>query len=206
MINAPTTPMIAFLSHKTAAVSTGSSVDQSSMQGPVAPVSRDAPAPVSQPSRNEPEPAASPSRNSSPDGTAPKTASTNSRAPRTASHPAGSSHAKPVIVPTATLDLAVQHQFKEATLSIWIDNHLVLTRSLHGGAQKRLVVFSGVRGVDSESIQVPAGAHTVRLRAQTPDKSIDISKTVSAEFVGGGVKNLHVTFDRHNSAMHLDWQ
>ena len=125
---------------------------------------------------------------------------------RTASHSAGKSHSKPVIVPTATLELAVQHQFKEATLSLWIDNKLALSRSLHGNAQKRLVVFNGVHGVDSESLQVPAGTHTLRLRAQTSDKSIDISKTISAEFVGGDVKNLQVTFDRHNTTMHLDWQ
>ena len=38
------------------------------------------------------------------------------------------------------------------------------------------------------------------------DQSIDLSKTVSAEFVGGGMKNLQVTFDRHNTAMRLSWQ
>ena len=100
----------------------------------------------------------------------------------------------------------MQHQFKEATLSIWIDDQLALTRPLHGGTQKHLVVFNGIRGVGSESIQVPAGPHTLRLRAQTSDQSIDLSKTVSAEFVGGGVKNLQVTFDRHNTAMRLSWQ
>ena len=125
---------------------------------------------------------------------------------QTASRSAGKSQPKAVIVPTATLELAVQHQFKEATLSIWIDDQLAVTRPLHGGTQKRLVVFNGIRGVGSESIQVPAGTHTLRLRAQTSDQSIDLSKTVSAEFVGGGVKNLQVTFDRHNTAMRLSWQ
>lgn len=114
--------------------------------------------------------------------------------------------AKPVIVPTATLDLAVQHQFKEATLSIWIDSRLALTRPLHGGTQKRLVVFNGVRGVNSESLQVPAGAHTLRLRVQTPDHTVDISKTISAQFVGGEVKDLQVTFDRHTTTMNLNWR
>ena len=113
---------------------------------------------------------------------------------------------KPVIVPTATLDLAVQHQFKEATLSIWIDSKLALTRPLRGGTQKHLVVFNGVRGVNSESIQVPAGAHTLRLRAQTTDNTVDISKTVYADFVGGEVKNLQVTFDRHNTIMNVNWR
>jgi hypothetical protein len=111
-----------------------------------------------------------------------------------------------VIVPTATLELAVQHQFKEATLSVWVDNKLALTRPLHGGTQKHLVVFNGVRGIDSESIEIPAGTHTLRLRAETSDKAIDISKTVSAQFVGGDVKSLQVSFDHHNTTMRLNWQ
>jgi serine/threonine protein kinase len=111
-----------------------------------------------------------------------------------------------VVVPDSTLQLAVQHQFKEATLSVWIDDKLALTCPLHGGTQKRLVVFNGVRGTDSETLQVPAGKHIVRLRAQSSDDSISLSRTISAEFVGGADKTLQVTFDKHNSAMRLSWQ
>jgi hypothetical protein len=113
---------------------------------------------------------------------------------------------KPVIVPNATLDLAVQHQFKQATLLVWIDNKLALNRPLRGGTQKHLVVFNGVHGINSESIQVPAGSHTLRLRAQTPDNTVDVSKTIYADFVGGEVKNLQVTFDRRNTTMNLNWR
>ncbi len=111
-----------------------------------------------------------------------------------------------VVVPLSNLDVAVQHQFKDATLFVWIDDHLALTRPLHGGAQKRMVVFNGIRGVDSETLRIPAGKHVLRLRALSSDETIDLSKTVSAEFVGGGVKSLQVTFDKHNTAMHLSWQ
>jgi serine/threonine-protein kinase len=106
----------------------------------------------------------------------------------------------------SSLDVAVQHQFKDATLFIWVDDHLALTRPLHGGAQKRMVVFNGIRGVDSETLRISAGKHAVRLRAVTSDETIDLSKTVSAEFISGGVKSLQVTFDKHNTAMHLSWQ
>ncbi len=116
------------------------------------------------------------------------------------------SKAPEVIVPLSNLDVAVQHQFKDATLFVWIDDHLALTRPLHGGAQKRMVVFSGIRGVDTETLRIPAGKHVLRLRALSSDEAIDLSKTVSAEFVGGGVKSLQVTFDKHNTAMHLSWQ
>jgi len=114
--------------------------------------------------------------------------------------------AKQVVVPSSTLEMAVQHQFKDATLYVWVDGKLVLTRPLHGTMQKKLVVFSGTRGVDSETLKVPAGKHELRVRALSADQTIDLSRTVSAEFVGGGEKSLQVTFDKRNTAMRLAWQ
>ena len=109
-------------------------------------------------------------------------------------------------VPPSNLDLAVQHQFKDATLFVWIDDRLALTRALHGGTQKRMVVFNGIRGVDSETLRVPAGRHALRVRALSADETIDLSKTVTTEFIGGGEKSLQVVIDKHNTVMHLTWQ
>jgi serine/threonine protein kinase len=114
--------------------------------------------------------------------------------------------AEQIVVPLSNLDVAVQHQFKDATLFVWVDDQLALKRALHGGAQKRMVVFNGIRGVDSETLRIPAGKHVLRLRALSSDETIDLSKTVSAEFIGGGEKSLQVTFDKHNTVMHLIWQ
>jgi hypothetical protein len=72
--------------------------------------------------------------------------------------------------------------------------------------QKKLVVFSGTHGVDSETLTVPAGKHELRVRALSADRTIDLSRTVSTEFVGGGGKSLQVTFDKRNTAMRLAWQ
>lgn len=114
--------------------------------------------------------------------------------------------AKQIVVPFSTLDLAVQHRFKDATLYVWVDNKLTLTLPLHGAVQKKLVVFNGVRGVESETLKVPAGKRVLRFRALSTDQTVDLSKSLSAEFVGGDTKALQVSFDRHNSAMHLNWQ
>lgn len=111
-----------------------------------------------------------------------------------------------VVVPLSNVELAIRHQFKDATLSVWVDGKLALTRDLHGGTQKHLVVFSGVRGTDSETLQVPAGKHTLRVRAQSSDQTVDLSKTISADLIGGSDRTLAVTFDKHNTAMLLAWQ
>ncbi len=114
--------------------------------------------------------------------------------------------AKQLVVPLSTLDLAVQHQFKDATLFLWVDDKLMLTRPLHGATQKRLIVFNGLRGAQSETLKIPAGKHVLRIRTLSADETIDLSRTVSAEFVGGGDKSLQVTIDKHNTVMRLSWQ
>jgi len=128
-----------------------------------------------------------------------------SRSPRLATDPAPAKE-QPVVVPTSTLELAVQHQFKDATLSVWIDDQLALTLALHGGTQKRLVVFHDVHGAGSETLRVPAGNHVLRLKAKSADQSVDLSKTISADFIGGDDKTLLITFDKRNTTMHLNWQ
>jgi predicted Ser/Thr protein kinase len=121
--------------------------------------------------------------------------------------PVPASHATTqIVIPSSTLDLAVQHQFKDATLFVWVDDKLVLTKPLHAAPQKRLVVFNGLRGSESETLKIPAGKHVLRVRALSADQTIDLSKTVSAEFIGGADKSLQVTVDKHNTVMRLSWQ
>ena len=111
----------------------------------------------------------------------------------------------PIVVPLSNLDLAVQHQFKDATLFVWVDDKLMLTKPLHGAAQKHLVVFNGLKGVESETLKVPAGKHVIRVRALSADETVDLSRTASGEFIGGADKALHVTIDKHNTVMKLSW-
>ncbi len=121
-------------------------------------------------------------------------------------HRSPTAHAtSPIVVPLSNLDLAVQHQFKDATLFVWVDDKLILTKPLHGAAQKHLVVFNGLKGVESETLKIPAGKHVIRVRALSADETIDLSRTASGEFIGGADKALHVTIDRHNTVMRLSW-
>jgi serine/threonine-protein kinase len=111
-----------------------------------------------------------------------------------------------VVVPSCSIELAVRHQFKDATLTVWVDDNLALTRPLHGGAQKRLVVFNGVRGIESETLKIPAGKHVLRFKTQTADQTVNLSKTISADFIGGNDRTLQITYDKHNTSMKMEWQ
>lgn len=67
-------------------------------------------------------------------------------------------------------------------------------------------MFNGVKGVESETLSIPAGSHVLRVRAQSADQITDLSRTISADFIGGGDKILQVTFDKHNTLMRLTWE
>ncbi|HVN17308.1 MAG TPA: serine/threonine-protein kinase [Dongiaceae bacterium] len=121
--------------------------------------------------------------------------------PKSAPNPA-----KQIVVPLSNLELAVQHQFKDATLYVWVDDKLALTLPLHGAAQKKLVLFNGVRGVTSQTLKVPAGKRVLRFRALSTDQTVDLSKTLSAEFVGGDTRSLAISFEKHHSNMRLNWE
>ena len=122
------------------------------------------------------------------------------------SQPTDAPAPKPAAVPASMLEIAIEHQFKEATLFVWVDNELLLTRPLHGGAQKKLVVFKGIHGVETESLKLPSGTHQLHFRAQSADQTVDLSKTISADFAPGDDKTLQITFDKHNAEMHLTWK
>ena len=122
------------------------------------------------------------------------------------SQPTDTPAPKPAAVPASMLEIAIEHQFKDATLFVWVDNELLLTRPLHGGAQKKLVVFKGVHGVETESLKLPSGTHQLHFRAQSADQTVDLSKTISADFASGDDKTLQITFDKHNAEMHLTWK
>ena len=101
----------------------------------------------------------------------------------------------------------MQHQFKDATLYVWVDNKLALTRPLHGAMQKKLVVFSGTRGVDSETLKIPAGKHDAARKGalgRPDDRSL--AERFRRSSSAAASKSLQVTFDKHNTAMRLAWQ
>jgi serine/threonine protein kinase len=80
------------------------------------------------------------------------------------------------------LDIQIQHRFAEARASVWLDDRLIYTRSLHGDTKTRALLFRRVEGRESETIVVPTGKHKVRVRIQSAADHYDQSKTVDGAF------------------------
>jgi len=45
----------------------------------------------------------------------------------------------------------------------------------------------------------------LRVKAQSADQSINLSKTISTNFSGGDDKTLQITFDKRITTMYLNW-
>jgi len=103
----------------------------------------------------------------------------------------------------STLHMRVEHHFPEARILMWIDDKLTYTHTLGGTVKKRLVVFKGVRGFESESFLVEAGNHNVRVRVQSSDNSYDQTANISGPFPEAGERALGIACGKHELKLTL---
>jgi hypothetical protein len=103
------------------------------------------------------------------------------------------------------LDIEVVHNFTQARLSVWVDDHSIYSHLLEGTDKKRLAVFHGVHGHESHAMQLAPGKHRVRVRVVSGADSYDQSGTVAGEFVSGKEKVLRIHFNKRGE-MNLSLQ
>jgi len=104
----------------------------------------------------------------------------------------------------STLHLKVQHGFRSALLSVWIDGELTYSSKLTGSMKKKLgLIPDSVQGNLAQTISLPSGNRELRIRVETPDGSVQ-EQTVGAEFVRNGERSLVVIARRTDFSM--NWQ
>jgi hypothetical protein len=104
----------------------------------------------------------------------------------------------------STLTLKVQHGFRSALLSVWIDGELAYSSKLTGTMKKKLgLIPESVQGNLAHTIPLPSGTRELRIRVETPDGSVQ-EQTVSADFVRNGDRTLVVIAKRTDFSM--NWQ
>jgi serine/threonine protein kinase len=103
----------------------------------------------------------------------------------------------------ATLAIEVKHPFKDARLSIWVDDRLAHIYPLQGRTSKQLLVFRKVEGSESHALRIAPGTHSIRVRVQSPSVDYDQSAANSGKFVSGGRNILRVNFGKHEE-LHVD--
>src|SRR5256885_6587319 len=102
------------------------------------------------------------------------------------------------------LHVKVQHGFRSALLSVWIDGELAYSSKLTGAMKKKLgLIPDSVQGNLAQTIPLPSGNRELRIRVETPDGSVQ-EQTVSAKFVRNGERTLVVIARRTDFSM--NWQ
>ena len=80
---------------------------------------------------------------------------------------------------SATLRLRVEDRLSQAEVILWIDDKLAYDQTVGGVVKKRMVVFKGVEGYQSDSLQILSGDHRFRVRVHSGDNSYDQTAVIS---------------------------
>ncbi len=105
----------------------------------------------------------------------------------------------------ASLHLKLQHSFRSAQVSVWVDNDLAFSGKITGAAKKKfgLIPTDAQQGSLSQIIPVRSGQHNVRVRIE-PEDAVMQEDSTSADFAHNAERDLSVSA-RHNG-ISLSWQ
>jgi hypothetical protein len=104
----------------------------------------------------------------------------------------------------ASLHLKLQHGFRSARLSVFIDDGLAYSAHLSGSTKKRFgLIPDSVQGSLSQAIPVSSGKHAIRLRVE-PDDGVPVEESTSAEFASHSERDLSASARR--GGVSLTWQ
>ena len=105
----------------------------------------------------------------------------------------------------ASLHLKLQHGFRNAQISLWVDGDLAFSGKVTGSTKKKFGVIptDAVQGSLSQIIPLRSGRHNVRLRIE-PEDSAAQEDTINGDFGHNAERDLVVSARR--SSVSLAWQ
>ena len=105
----------------------------------------------------------------------------------------------------ASLHLKLQHEFRNASVSVWVDDDLAYSGKITGSTKKKfgLIPTDSAQGNLSQIIPVRSGQHRIRIRTE-PDEATMQEDSIRGVFAAHTERNLDVTA-RH-SDLSLSWQ
>ena len=104
----------------------------------------------------------------------------------------------------ASLHLTVQHSFRSANLSLWIDDDLAYSGALNGSIKKKFgLIPSSVQGSLSEVVPISAGAHKIRVQVES-DEGTTQQEVLSGDFARNTERELSVS--ARPSGLSIAWR
>jgi hypothetical protein len=104
----------------------------------------------------------------------------------------------------ASLRLRVQHGFRTAQLSVWIDGDLVYSGKLIGAPARKFGLLPGsIQGSLSETFPISSGDHQLRVRIVSDD-GVTQENSIKGDFTRNSQRTLSVNARRNDIS--LNWQ
>jgi hypothetical protein len=104
----------------------------------------------------------------------------------------------------SSLHLRVQHGFRDAQVSVWVDGDLAFSGNITGATKKKfgLIPTDAVQGSFSQIIAVRSGQHKVRVRIQPSDSAAQ-EDSIAGSFSANAERSLLVS--AHRGSLSLSW-
>ncbi|HZQ96433.1 MAG TPA: hypothetical protein VFA67_15595 [Candidatus Sulfotelmatobacter sp.] len=105
----------------------------------------------------------------------------------------------------ASLHLKLQHSFRSAQLSVWVDDEMSYSGHITGATKKKFGVIptDAQQGSLSQIIPVRSGTHKVRVRIEPEDAAMQ-EDSITGDFAGNTERTLSVTARRNGVS--IAWQ
>ena len=105
----------------------------------------------------------------------------------------------------ASLHLKLQHGFRSAQLSVWVDDDLAFAGKITGATKKKfgLIPTDAQQGSLSQIIAVRSGQRTIRVRIQ-PEDAAPQEDSITGDFASNVERDLSVSARKNGLA--LSWQ
>jgi hypothetical protein len=111
----------------------------------------------------------------------------------------------PHLVASASLKVQMQHSFRSAQVSVWVDGDLACSEHLTGSQRRRFGLLpAGIGGNFSRLLQVSTGRHTVKVRV-TSDEGYDNTGSITGDFPADSEISLQVR-PRSSGDLDMNWQ
>ncbi len=105
--------------------------------------------------------------------------------------------------PPSRMVVLLQHNFRAGTLSVWVDDSLVLDDKLVYDETRRLPFGPRYVGRFSQSVPLRAGTRDVRVRITSSDGDFDETRNVSGDFPKDGQRTLSISCDTRRQSLQL---
>jgi hypothetical protein len=106
---------------------------------------------------------------------------------------------------SASLKVQMQHSFRSAQISVWLDGDLACSEHLTGSQRRRFGLLpAGIGGNFSRLLQVSSGRHTVKVRV-TSDEGYDNTGSITGDFPADSEISLQVK-PRSSGDLDMNWQ